>query len=106
VAFLYRVIWGDRHHRAFDLPPVDVSVRKPFHIERQRTHQRRGSVGGRPCKKNAALIFEFSLCLSRACLGKKTSFNTKMAQKKYRFLTFVGVHRHHRVAVRKRVFFL
>jgi hypothetical protein len=39
-----------------------------------------------PAYKKTPFVFEFSLCLSRACLGKMMHFTIKMKQK-WRFLT-------------------
>ena len=38
------------------------------------------------CNNKTHLFFEFSLCLSRACLGKMITFSIKMAQKRGVFL--------------------
>jgi hypothetical protein len=50
----------------------------------RQTHEQRtatASAGGpAPCKKTAH-FFEFSLCLSRACLGKKMIFSLKWSHK-------------------------
>ena len=50
-------------------------------------HQHRRDLDGRQAAlRNRVSVFEFSLCLSRACLGKMIIFSTKW-RKKTRFLT-------------------